>query len=128
MCINLDSFEVFNLVLGSCSSLPDGYHEKGSVSYHIQGSIIKCISVRLSEFYSRGEIYTGDLLVNEEVVAMNPQFQPETITHKFSNQTDYRDDGVEVNYQFKVEKVNIEFSWHWLADKLAPNYICIEID
>lgn len=74
MCINLDSFEVFNLVLGSCSSLPDGYHEKGSVSYHILGSILKCINVRLGEFYTKGEIYTGDLVINEEVVAMNSQF------------------------------------------------------
>ncbi|WP_194441444.1 MULTISPECIES: hypothetical protein [Pseudoalteromonas] len=59
---------------------------------------------------------------------MNRQFKPENITHKFSNQTEYWDDGVEVNYQFKVENFNIEFSWHRLADKLVPNYICIESD
>jgi len=91
------------LCWGSCSSLPDGYHEKGNVSYHILGSILECINVRLGEFYTKGEIYTGGLVVNEEFFAMSSQFQPETITHKFSNQTDYWDDGVEVNYQFKLK-------------------------
>ena len=128
MCINLDSFEILNLVLGSKSNLPDGNHQDGSVSFHIQESIIKNISVRLSEFYSKGDIYTGDLVIHGEMVAVNTQFQPETILHQFLMQTEHWDDGVEVNYQFQVENVNIEFSWHWLADSLVPSYISIEID
>lgn len=128
MCINLDSFEIFNLVLGSQSNLPDGNHQNGSVSFHIQDSIIKNISVRLSEFYSKGDIYTGDLVINGEAVVISSQFQPDNILHQFSMQTEHWDDGVEVNYQFQVENVNIEFSWHWLAENLVPNYISIEID
>jgi hypothetical protein len=128
MCINLDSFEILNLVLGNQSSLPDGNHQNGSVSFHIQDSIIKNICVRLSEFYSKGDIYTGDLVIDGEIILVNTQFQPETIRHKFLMQTEHWDDGVEVNYQFQVANVNIEFSWHWLADNLVPNYIDIEID
>ena len=128
MCINLDSFEILNLVLGSQSSLPDGNHQNGSVSFHIQDSMIKNICVRLSEFYSKGDIYTGNLVIDGEIILVNTQFQPEKIRHKFLMQTKHWDDGVEVNYQFQVANVNIEFSWHWLVDNLVPNYIDIEID
>ena len=62
------------------------------------------------------------------MVAVNKQFQPDNILNRFSVQTEHWDDGVEVNYQFQVKKVNIEFSWHWQADTLILNYIGIEID
>ncbi len=128
MCINLDSFEILNLELGSNSNLPDGNHQNGSVSFYTEDSIIKNINVRLSEFYSDGEIYDGSLIVNGKMIAVNKQFQPDDIVNYFSVQTDHWDDGVEVNYQFQIKKVNIEFSWHWQADTLIPNYIGIEID
>ncbi|WP_394493932.1 hypothetical protein [Shewanella sp. ENK2] len=108
--------------------MPDGNHQNGSVSFYTEDSIIKNINVRLSEFYSDGEIYDGSLIVNGKMIAVNKQFQPDDIVNYFSVQTDHWDDGVEVNYQFQIKKVNIEFSWHWQADTLIPNYIGIEID
>ena len=128
MCINLDSFEILNLELGSKSNLPDGNHQSGSVSFYTQGSYIKNIYVRLSEFYSQGETYEGSLIINGEVVTVNERFQPEAILRHFSTPSEHLDDGVEVNYQFQIERVNIEFSWHWSAENLVPNYIGIEID
>ncbi len=128
MCINLDLFEILNFELGSSTKLPAGNHQNGSVSFYIEDSIIKSLNVRLSEFYSRGETYEGSLVVNGEMVAISKEFQPDHILSRFTHQTEHWDDGVEVNYQFQVKKVNIEFSWHWKAGTLIPNYIGIEID
>lgn len=127
MCINLDSFEILNLSLGSRSNLPDGNHQNGSVSFYVEDSIIKYICIRLSEFYSGGKTYEGTLVANGEMVTVNKQFQPDSILNCFSDQTEHWDDGVEVNYQFRANKVIIEFSWHWYADTLIPNYINVEV-
>ena len=90
--------------------------------------LYKNVYVRLSELYSKGETYEGNLIVNGEMVAVSKQLQPDHILSHFTHQTDHWDDVVEVDYQFQVKKVNIEFSWHWQADTLIPNYIGIEID
>lgn len=126
MCINLDSFEILNISLRNHSNLPDGNHQNGSVSFSVEDSIIKSICVRLSEFYSNGETYEGTLVANGEMISVNKQFQPDNILNCFSVQTEHWDDGVEVNYQFLANKVIIEFSWHWHAETLIPNYIDIE--
>ncbi|KZN30848.1 hypothetical protein [Pseudoalteromonas luteoviolacea] len=128
ICINLDSFEILNFELGSSTNLLDGNHQNGSVSFYIEDSIIKSLVVRLNEFYSKGETYEGSLVFNGETIVVSKQFQPVHILGRFTHQTDHWDDGVEVNYQFQVQKATIEFSWHWQAGTLVPNYISIEID
>ena len=128
MCINLDSFEILNLKLGNYSNLPDGNHENGSVSFWVTDSVIKNICIRLSEFYSKGEIYMGSLVIKGAKLTANEKLQPETIQPHLDTQVAYWDDGVEVNFQYEIEKVILEFSWHWEGDILVPNYIAIEIE
>ncbi len=132
MCINLDSFEVSNLVLGSKSDLPDGSQKNGCFSFYIQDSLIQTINVRLSEFYSEGysevETYKGPLIVNNNEIEVNDNFKPEDIIHQFENQTDHRDDGNYLYYQFKIDNIFIEFAWNWHEKNLVPYCISLHID
>ena len=128
MGIDLDSFEILYLKLGSHSSLPDGHHENGSIGFCVKDSIVKNICVRLSEFYSKGEIYTGSLVINGATLKANQKLQPETIQQYLKVQVAHWDDGVEVNYQYKIAEVTVEFSWHWEVGDLVPNYIALDID
>lgn len=128
MSINLDLFKILNLELGSQSDMLDGTYQRDSVSFQIKDSYVNNIYVRISEFYSKGETYEGSLIINGSDLFVNENFQPENIISHFSTPIEQWNDGVEVNYRFKVDNVYIECSWHWNAEKLVPNYLGIEID
>jgi len=127
MIFNLNKFEIEDIVLGNKVTTPDGYHENGVYSYFVENSIIKTINVRLSEFYSSGPIFTGQILIKNKLLQADKKLQPIHVFPLFENQTDTWNDGVEVNYQFLIGNTGLEFSWNSENTNLILNYISIEL-
>ncbi|MFN1651965.1 hypothetical protein LYZ37_07485 [Vibrio tubiashii] len=128
MLLNLNTFSIENFVLSAECSLPDGSHSFGCYLLSVVNGKVHRIHVRLSEFYSRGDVFTGELLLGNRYLSINDGMQPEQIKALFSNHIEHWDDGVEVNYQYLVDGIELEFSWHYLGKKLIANYIVLEIE
>ncbi|EPW7037949.1 hypothetical protein L3V27_22550 [Vibrio sp. J2-3(2022)] len=128
MQLNLNTFSIESFVLGAECNFPDGSHSFGCYVLNVVNGKVNHIHVRLSEFYSRGDVFKGDLLLGNRYLSINDGMQPEQIKALFSNHIEYWDDGVEVNYQYLVDGIELEFSWHYLGKKLIANYIALEIE
>ena len=127
MIFNLNKFQIEDIVLGDKVATADGIHENGVYNYFVENSIIRTINVRLSEFYSSGPIFTGQILIKDKTFKADKNFQPFLVLPLFENQTDNWNDGVELNHQFLVGNTGIEFSWNSESTDLTANYISIEL-
>ncbi|ALG52131.1 TPA: hypothetical protein NKB37_002942 [Vibrio parahaemolyticus] len=128
MLLNLNTFSIENFVLSAECSLPDGSHSFGCYLLNVLNGKVSHIHVRLSEFYSKGDVFEGELLLGNCYLSINDGTQPEHIKALFSHHIEHWDDGVEVNYQYLVDGIELEFSWHYLGKKLIANYIALETE
>lgn len=127
MILNLDNFQINGITLGKKTEFSEGNNQQGCISFYVKHGVVNIINIRLNEFYSKGEVFSGKLLINDELVDLDDSIQPETIRALLDDQIDHWDDAVEVNYQYKRETALLEFSWHWRNDKLIANYAGLEI-
>ena len=109
--VDLSNFSVGRIKLGSKTELHDGNHEDESVSFHVDNGVVTCINVRLCEFYSEGEIFEGSLVFNDKCLSLISSVQPSQVEILINSLSKQWDDGVEVNYQCRLNNVNLEFSW-----------------
>ncbi|MRX27824.1 hypothetical protein [Kangiella sp. HZ709] len=122
--LNLDTLSINKFSLGGALDKKEGNYESGYISYYVENSIIKNISVRFAEFYSKGKIYVDNVIVKTNELAV--PIKPNDILPLYAEIYSHFDDGVEVNYQFKEEKVLLEFSWNKCKSGLELNYINLQ--
>ncbi len=89
---------------------------------------VYCIHILLSEFYSKGSLYTGEIKKSDTVISNCQTITPKSVCSLFKEYIDHWDDDTEVNYQFVEKNIRAEFSWHWDTNELVPNYISLEYD
>jgi len=127
MIIDINDFSVSNFELGAKTDLLDGIHEVGSFSLRVNDGRIEWLSVLLSQFYSNGPTFNGEIEYQSQVESLTSNTQPEEISKMFPSHFDHWDDGVEVNYQYLIDGIEIEFSWHHSTNGLVANYISMEV-
>lgn len=127
MLLNLNTFKIGGIGLGKKAQLEEGHGTIGFISAYTQEGVVHSFSVRLSEFYSKGELFKGQIQVNDKRLILDENTQPKSIASLFTVEPTHWDDGVEVNYQYRLGSVELEFSWHWLGSKLVANYLSLSV-
>lgn len=122
---NLDKLEFDSIVVGQKTDFDDGVHTKECCSFFVKNGFVKNLSVVLGNFYSDKPVFKGNIQINGKLFKADNSFSPELVLAEFKDEIDSWNDGVEINHQFAVGKLDIEFSWR--SDNFAPNYIFIDI-
>ena len=123
---NLDNLEFDSIVVGQGTDLEDGVHTKDCCSFFVKNGLVKNLSIVLGNFYSDKPAFNGDIKINGKLFKADNSFSPELVLAEFKDEINSWNDGVEINHQFAVGMLTIEFSWR--SDNFAPNYILIDTE
>ncbi len=121
--LNLDEGSLGSYKLGDASNKEREiiYNYDEGFAVEIMDNKVSTIFVYFNDGCNGFKIFRGDVIFKKEKLNFNSRTSPNYIQSIFGTPIEFWDDDVEVNYQFSVNNMILEFDWgYYKNDKNNP--------